>query len=243
MEQIVYDGSYIGYINAIEIAIGENVDDIVKKGKENLFQSKLYVENNEEKAKVFENKIKAIDPIFMQKIEILYFSEVDGFENIALRYIKNVLINGKSVNKHLMDNSVCLTNKIFKNVLCEAHRFMGFIRFSELQDRTMIAIIAPKYNILPIIKNHFFERFGNLRFIIYDEIRKSAIVNEKACCRILPIPSVQLATSENEEEIRSLWKNFFRAIEIEGRKNLKLQQSRIPSRYRKNMTEFIDWKK
>lgn len=243
MEQVIYDGSYIGYLNAIEIAIGENANDIVKENKENLFQSKLYVESNEEKAKSFENRIKAIDPISMQKIEVLYFSGIDGFENIALEYTKNLFINGKSADKYLANNSVYLTNKIFKDVLHEAHRFMGFTRFSELQDGTMIAIIAPKYNILPIIKNHFFQRFGNLRFIIYDETRKLAIVNTRACCGIVTIPSVELVISEKEEEIRSLWKNFFRAVEIEGRKNLKIQRSRIPSRYRKNMTEFIDRKK
>lgn len=243
MKQIIYDGSYIGYLNAIEIAIEENADDIAKEGKENLFQSKLYVESSQEKAKAFENRIGAIDPLSVQKIEVLYFSEIDGFENIALRYARNVLINGRLADKNLANNSVYLTNKVFRDVLHEAHRFMGFIRFSELQDGTMIAIIAPKYNILHIIKNHFFQRFGNLRFIIYDETRKTAIVNTRDCCRILPVPSVQLGISENEEEIRSLWKNFFRVIEIEGRKNLKLQQSKIPSRYRKNMTEFIDWKK
>jgi probable DNA metabolism protein len=243
MEQIIYDGSYIGYLNAIEIAIAENADDIAKESKENLFQSKLYVESNEGKAKAFENRIKAIDPLSMQKIEILYLSEIDGFENIALEYTKNLFRNGKSANQYLTNNSVYLTNKICKDVLHEAHRFMGFIRFSELQDGTMIAIIAPKYNILSIIENHFCQRFGNLQFIIYDEIRKLAIINTKACHRIVPIPSVKLATSENEEEIRSLWRNFFRAIEIEGRKNLKIQQSRIPSKYRKNMTEFIGRKK
>lgn len=240
MKQIIYDGSYIGYLNAIEIAIDENADDIAKKGKENLFKSKLYVESSQEKAKAFEDRIEAIDPIFLKKIEVLYFSEIDGFENIALRYIKDVFVNSKLTDNNLANSSVYLINKVFRDVLRESHRFMGFIRFSELNDGTMIAIIAPKYNILPIIKNHFFQRFGNLRFIIYDETRKLAIVNTRDCCRIVPFPSVQLAISENEEEIRSLWKNFFRTIEIERRKNLKLQQSKIPSRYRKNMTEFID---
>lgn len=243
MKQIIYDGSYIGYLNAIETAIGENACDIAVKGTEDLFQPKLYVESNEEKAKKFENKIEAISLLSMQKIKALYFSEIDGFENIALRYVKNVCINGKIADNRFTDVSVNLATKVFKDVQHEAHRFMGFIRFSELEDGTMLAKIAPKYNILSIIKNHFFKRFGGQRFIIYDETRKLAIVNTKDCCQIVSIPSVQSATSEGEEQIRALWKNFFRAIEIKERKNLKIQQSRVPSRYRKNMTEFIEWKK
>ncbi len=243
MEQIIYDGSYIGYLNAIESAIDENVASITASGKENLFLTNLYIETNKERAIKFENKIKGINPSSIQKIVTLYLSELDGFENIALGYVRSLYTNGGLLDNHLTDTYVYRANKIFKDVMHEVHRFMGFVRFSELEDGTMLAKISPKYNILPLIKNHFAGRLGNFRFIIYDETRKLAIVNTKEHCQIIFIPSIQFELSENEKGMRSLWKNFFQAIEIKERKNLKIQQSKVPSRYRKNMIEFIEWKK
>ncbi len=101
----------------------------------------------------------------------------------------------------------------------ETHFFREFLRFQEVQKEPslLLAIIEPKHRIIPLLTEHFADRFIEEWFIIYDE-----------------------ELSEQQEEYVDLWKTFFDKIVIKERINKKLQTNMLPLRYRKHMTEFID---
>jgi len=238
MKKIIYDGSYFGYLNALEKALKENFGEISSKEEEELFAESFNLETDAKKAGAFANEIRKLSAEAFKKTQLLYLSETPCFENTALGYLKNAYKYGPAAENNLADKGVSRADKLCKKVLYESHRFKGFIRFSELEGGIMFAKIAPEHNILPLLKSHFRTRFGRLNFVIYDEKRNRAIINRPGHCEIMEISDVKLRFSENEKRTRELWKNFFKTIEIKERKKPKLQKSFVPLKYRRNITEF-----
>ena len=129
----------------------------------------------------------------------------------------------------------------------ETHFFREFLRFQEVQKEPslLLAIIEPKHRIIPLLTEHFADRFIQEWFIIYDEAHLEASFHQKGGdweVRLLTQEEAKKLEelSEQQEEYVDLWKTFFDKIVIKERINKKLQTNMLPLRYRKHMTEFID---
>ena len=59
-------------------------------------------------------------------------------------------------------------------------------------------------------------------------------------CFIRDALNDEFRIDEDEEKVRSLWKDYFKTLAIKERENPKLQQHFVPLIYRKHMTEFDD---
>ena len=127
-------------------------------------------------------------------------------------------------------------NETEHSIRREAHKYKGFVRFEETE-LGFFARISPKYDILPLIAGHFFERYGDER-IIYDEHRAKAALISKNGYEIVSASVEQFETSEDEKRFEKLWRLFFDTVAIKERENKRLQQSFVPQRYRENMPEF-----
>ena len=84
---------------------------------------------------------------------------------------------GELVN-YLQDPYVLAVSKMRQNVWSEAHHYMGFVRFKELKNRILYSEIEPKNHVLPIIADHFADRFPEENFMIRDSGRNLYIVHE-----------------------------------------------------------------
>ena len=118
----------------------------------------------------------------------------------------------------------------------EAHHLMGFLRFSELKNGVLFSTIHPKNHVLPILAEHFTDRFPQENFMIYDETRQLAAVHRAGKNFMLVDasdlnPDILENYSENEQQFRDLWLTFFDSIAIEARTNPKLQAQNIPKRF------------
>lgn len=235
---IVYDGTYHGFLNALEKAVKEGHDSISHEEKENLFEDNFLLKTSPSEAKRFEREIFNISQEAFKKIRLLWLSESAGFENLALGYIKNILKYGEKGNCNLSDPCVSGCDRIAGKVLSEVHRFKGFVRFSSNESGIMFSRIAPQHNILPLLKNHFLTRLGKMPFAIYDEKRKICLFNINQQCGIKNIDDFSAELSIEEKNIRQLWLKFFQTVEIKERKNPKLQKNKVPLKYRKNLVEF-----
>lgn len=131
-------------------------------------------------------------------------------------------------------------NRTVKN---EANRYIEFIRFQELSNGILFTEIEPENYVLPLVAEHFADRLKNHHFLIYDKTRSDALVHPKQnqweIYRNVSIDKEKFQFVEWEEEITRLWKCFFNAIAIKDRKNLELQNSMLPLKFRKFMTEFM----
>ncbi len=140
---------------------------------------------------------------------------------------------------------VCMVRKLQLNVWHEAHRLMGFLRFSELADGILFAGIHPENDILPIIAPHFADRFPEENWVICDENRDRFAIHraQKGWMLLEGValsPETKIHFSEQEDSYQQLWKTFVHHIAIEGRKNEMLQNSLLPLKFRDRMTECMN---
>ena len=119
--------------------------------------------------------------------------------------------------------------------------FTGFVRFKEIAPLSFYAQIEPVYNILPIILNHFTLRFSDQNFIIHDLKREKAIMYNKESSIITDLSKDEgylLSNLNNDENFESLWKTFYKSVNIKERENSKLRNQHMPKRYWNHLTEI-----
>ncbi len=135
--------------------------------------------------------------------------------------------------------------EIKRSVQNEEHFFIEFLRFQEVQKNPplLAAVIEPKHRIIPMVTEHFADRFMEEWFIIYDKTHREAsfhyadggwdmhILNEEEAVKLEEL-------TEQQEEYQDLWKFFFNNIAIAERTNKTLQRNLMPLRLRKHVTEF-----
>lgn len=163
-------------------------------------------------------------------------------EEKELKIIKFLLLGykyGPEVARHAENDDVAAVTKALLYLKNEAHFHVEFLRFSDLGG-FLAAEITPNNNILPLIAEHFCDRFSGENLMIYDKSHKLGFLYQNTGRReFFQADSVELPPpDEEEEEYRALWKGFYNAIAIEGRKNQKLRRTHMPMRYWPNMTEF-----
>ena len=113
----------------------------------------------------------------------------------------------------------------------------------ELKNGILFSRIHPKNNALPILAEHFTNRFPQENFLIYDENHDLAALHRAGSNYILADASginkeLLLELSEREEEFQDLWLTFFESIAIKERTNLPLQAQNIPKRFWNDTVEF-----
>jgi len=245
-----YDGTFIGFLTLVyEVFLLGNFDIFILKNYEKgLFVGTDISTDNEKAKKVYNTLIKKLGNEGLDKIFVCFLSEEKGIEIHLINYIKSALKLGKEINKHFLPE-VKKIETLYKKVNHEGHKFKGLLRFRKLKDGTYFAIIKPDYNVIPIIKEHFIDRYNDQNFVIYDENRNFALIFDchTKKYRMLPIEEfdIRLKNYKNTEllhieelEYTILWKGYFESINIEERKNEKLQKHHIPQKYWENLNEF-----
>ncbi len=146
--------------------------------------------------------------------------------------------HGRSVMGMLTDDAVHPLFKAVKHLDNESHLLKGFVRFS-IFSNVLVAEIEPKNCVLPLMAQHFRERYPEERFLIYDKTHGMALVYQPYQSAIIPIEDLELPEpDEQEQSYRALWRLFYDTIEIQGRHNPNCRMSHMPKRYWKYMTEF-----
>lgn len=153
---------------------------------------------------------------------------------------------------HLSDDNVRTVMELARRTVNELHHLKGFLRFHELEEGVLYAVIHPKNDILVPVAEHFSDRLPGENFLIYDEGRNRYAVhpagkdwfivqeeeeNERVCAK------EHIKYSERDEYYQELFWRFCHTISIEARKNLKLQQNMLPLRFRPYMVEFAERKR
>ncbi len=151
---------------------------------------------------------------------------------------------GEKVLHDLANPYVARVFELSRAICCEAHHLLGFLRFQELENGVLLAIIHPKNDCLTMLADHFTDRLPQENFMIYDENRDLAAVHAAGKNYMLADTSsidksLLHRYSEKEETYQLLWKNFFESIAIEARKNPKLQAQNIPKRFWKDAVELV----
>lgn len=167
-----------------------------------------------------------------------YLSDNINKEKIILDFLVFAFKYGKDTMNFFSHDKVLPINEIYLKVAKEVHRFLGILRFSDV-DGILYSKFSPDNDILILLVEHFADRYKYEKFIIHDEKRKKVVAyaNEKWEIKEVPNP-INIEYSNNEKMIQNLWKQYFTDLAIKERTNINLQFQFVPSRYRKNMVEF-----
>ena len=138
-----------------------------------------------------------------------------------------------------------------KSVHREKHRMEAFVRFEHTTDDIYFARVEPDFNVLPIIGEHFRQRYQDQHWAIYDLARGYGIYYDKS--QSTPTRPAELQTitdlddavlrnpasihSPDEQRYQRFWQGYFTNVNIKERKNTRLHKQHMPQRYWKYLSE------
>ncbi len=138
-----------------------------------------------------------------------------------------------------------------KSVGREKHRMEAFVRFEHTTDDIYFARVAPDFNVLPLIGEHFRQRYQDQHWAIYDLTRGYGIYYDKS--NSTPSQPAELQTitdlddavlrnpasihSDDEQRYQKFWQGYFTNVNIKERKNPRLHKQYLPQRYWKYLSE------
>jgi probable DNA metabolism protein len=239
----IYDGSFEGMLCCVYNSYynKENVCKIVNENENfqaSLFDAKGIYTDKTQAEKVYKSIREKISIEAEELVTTAFLSCVEDKEMMILNFLRAGYKIGRKINSMLVLDEVAKINKAVRNLTMEAHKYKGFIRFS-IAGKILFSTIEPNNNVLPLLAEHFTDRYMNENFIIYDKKRSIALVYRPREYVIVPIEEWQLPEVDKTEiEYRNLWKRFYDTIAIEDRYNPKCRMNLMPKRYWKHMTEF-----
>lgn len=157
---------------------------------------------------------------------------------IVLGYLVRGFKKGTRIQEHMADEYVMKVLEYSRKVSNEADKIRGFLRFSDINN-VLISKIEPKCDIIPIIIEHFADRYACENFLIYDNKRNYSVVHPAYCSHYfisgIPVEMNELTTHDNYEQ---MWKMYFQTMAIKERNNPTCQRNMLPKWYRNTMLEF-----
>lgn len=245
MKIYLYDDTFEGLLTSIYDAFysnGSPPTSIYGKSQTNtplLLGNIVEISTDINKFKKVKNAIiNKINFLSLKKIYFVFLSNYEDKGIIIFNYLKIAFKLGPDVHDFLNIDVIRLVDNITKKVLNECHRFEGFIRFNQIEEKLLYSSIEPDNDILELIGDHFKNRFPREYFIIHDISRQKALIYNTNFYEII---DMDIETYEklkfHNDEYTDLWKTYFKATTIQERKNLKLQCRMMPKRYWKHILE------
>ncbi|MBF4488648.1 TIGR03915 family putative DNA repair protein [Psychrobacter sp. N25K4-3-2] len=181
-----------------------------------------------------------------------FLSEKDNIGTTLFQVIKYAI---DYPSRHIMEDlgnlSVLELVQTVKSVGREKHRMEAFVRFEHTTDDIYFARVEPDFNVLPLIGEHFRQRYQDQHWAIYDLTRNYGIYYDKSNSMPKRPAALQTITdlddavlrnpasihSSDEQRYQRFWQGYFTNVNIKERKNPKLHKQYLPQRYWKYLSE------
>ncbi|EOR95674.1 Domain often clustered or fused with uracil-DNA glycosylase [Arcticibacter svalbardensis MN12-7] len=249
MTILIYDGTWYGLLSCIFDVYEYKLKKISVTTKE-LFQPDAFSKTHEvftspaNAERVLKGLSKKLSPTGMASIYSCHLSELPEMASVIIRYARLLFSSGIS-EKAYGNPDVLKIAQVAKKVGRERHRMKAFIRFRLTQDDIYYATIEPDFNVLPLIVSHFKNRYADQKWLIYDTKRSYGVYYDLHTTEEIQLdfaenpekPTDTNIFAENEEQYQTLWKNYFKHVSIDSRKNTALHLRHVPKRYWKHLTE------
>ncbi len=247
----IYDHTYEGLLTAVFDAFFRKEEPTRILGQREevpLFTESHHVDTDKEKAdRVLAGLKKKISDSALNMLFVSFLSEQKDIELMIFRYIKKAFSSDVSIELNFGDDDVLSLSKLFRSVKNESTRIKEFVRFQRVSDRLYIALIDPKYDVLPLCYSFFEDRYADQPWIIYDKARHYGVHYDLNKTEIVHFEQLNLhwdtgklhdeLLDEDEKTFQTLWKDYLSAITIQQRKNLRLQRQMMPKRFWEYLTE------
>lgn len=247
----IFDGSLTGLLTAVfewfERKPGSTSLKSMMLHQPEAFRENLIVATDQEKAdRVWVGLQKKLKKDWLRKFYCTYLSEIPEAYDHLFQFIIYIFQNETGAASNYGNDHVMALSKYAKSVEREKHRMEAFIRFQKTGDGMFYTSVDPDFNVLPLISNHFKNRYADQEWIIYDLKRKYGLHYNLETVEEITIDFASevnqknpglLLMDEKEELYSLLWKDYFKSANIVARKNTKLHVKHVPKRYWKYLTE------
>lgn len=151
-----------------------------------------------------------------------------------------------TIETNFHDKDVFELHQLAKKVRKEKHYLEMFVRFQKVADDIFFSPVSPIYNALPLVIDHFKDRFADQRWLIYDIKRRYGYFYDLNTVQEITLTDENLLLrgklddnlmAEDEKRFQELWKGYFKAMTIKERINLRHQRQQMPRRFWKFLTE------
>jgi probable DNA metabolism protein len=243
----VTDGTFEGLLTAIfdAYAAERSPEAVESSGSDQLglFERRVTIPTDPAKSERVWKGIKThLGLNRRRKLFDAYLSGNPGVETMIYRFVRDA-IPGRGARRseaHLASH--IQIEKLCQKVRREAHRMKGFIRFRQTGKDRYLALIAPRYDVLPLIRRHFESRFADQTWIIYDTSRNYGLCYDRHKTRELRLDIGELKVPGNEDVgeeqlCQKLWQRYYAAVNISSRNNPKLHLRQLPRRYWRYLPE------
>lgn len=252
MKIYTYDNTFEGLLTCVFDCYNRKdfpVDICSRSGEQRyLFVDSIHVETNPEKAeRVWKGILKNLSGKNKQLLFYAYLSEERGIEMKIYRFLRRLFSGHLNLETDFGDSDVLYLTQMSQKVKKEAMYMLQFIRFQRTKDRMYFCGIEPKYDVLPLVLDHYKKRFADQRWMIYDLKRNYGIFYNKDKVEEVVISKKQFDSingqvqsallDESEDFYQKLWRSYFKHIDIQERKNLKLQRQHMPKRFWRYLPE------
>ncbi len=238
-----YDGTFAGFLCCVYHSVYQKEWPLFiesGEGQMTLDPVRDIVTDEAQAARVFDSVAERISPRVQRFIQVAFLSCAPQKEVHMLRLLHLGYRVGAKVLGLRGDEAVHAVLRAVQQVYNERHQFYGFARFSDYSG-VLVAKIAPKNDVLPLLAHHFCARYRSERFLIYDEVRHQGLFYQNGECRLLPLTWQGPPQPDAQEGLyRALWQRFYDTIAVEGRENERCRMGHMPKRFWHNMTEFWD---
>ena len=199
-------------------------------------------------------------------IAVSWLSEAHELYTPLFHYIYKVFQLKADISTNFSDADVLYVTNTARRVMHEQHRMKQFVRFQKAKDGTYLGVVSPDNDVLPLIIDHFADRFRDQQWLLFDARRKYGyyhaaertadmvsfsppseglgealrITFENADALPFDLQTGKLSDdllSENDQLFQELWRTYFKAICIRERLNPKKQLNDMPRRYWRYLTE------
>ncbi|WP_420150633.1 TIGR03915 family putative DNA repair protein [Spirosoma sp.] len=251
----IFDGSFWGLLTAIFESFARKEYE-VKLTEESRFEASFFdtsvrIHTEREKAnRVWLGLQKKVGTEGQQQFYKAFLSEQPAVFKSLFTYAQYVFCNPAGFAENYGNADVLAIAQAAQKVHREKHRMEAFVRFKKHRNGLFMAVVAPDFNVLPLICPHFKDRYADQPWLIYDERRKYGIYyNGSTVCEVVLASKPRALTEHDvleagldghEQLYATLWNDYFRSTNIAERKNKKLHLQHVPRRYWRYLTEKTD---
>lgn len=248
-EQRVFvpDGTFPGLLTAIfDAYAGDAPPDAVESsggGQMGLFDRRTAIQTDPEKAdRVWKGLETRLGRDQRSRLHEAFLSGSPGVENAIYRFVLDTIPkrgatpHGSHLSSHIRIEKLALS------VRREAHRTKGLVRFQDIGGGRYLALISPRFDVLPLIRRHFEMRFADQTWVIHDTARHYGLFFDgRETRRVMPAEDGMEAprgdAAQDEALCQALWRRYYAAVNIAARHNPRLHLQKLPRRCRRYLTE------
>ncbi|WP_243732513.1 TIGR03915 family putative DNA repair protein [Pedobacter metabolipauper] len=200
------DGSLEGLLCAVfewfERKPGPVILKTVQHYQPDAFIQTFQVDNDLNKAdRVWKGLQRKLDKRWIRHFYCTFLSELPEAYSSLFEFACYIFSNPPGAEANYGNAHVLALSQTAHKVEREKHRMEAFIRFEHTADGMFYCGIDPDFNVLPLIMNHFKNRYADQRWIIYDLKRHYGLYYDLHIVEEIQMKNVE--SPENVENIES----------------------------------------